>query len=212
MNTPVILEAAATPTAPALVLRPWHVEDVAALVEAYRDPDLRRWTSSPLDSNADGVEWIRTQQQGWQAGDRFGFAVLERPDPASQRLVGNVVLKDVAFGKPFAEVGYWTVVHARGRGVASRALETLTAWAFGHFHAGGLEGIELLHQADNRASCRVAQKSRYEFDRILPAAPPAYPLDGHLHIRRADAGSLQGGPGNAGSGEHAAAQSRESTS
>ncbi|MFE0379564.1 GNAT family N-acetyltransferase [Streptomyces inhibens] len=205
MNTPVILEAAATPIAPALVLRPWHVEDVAALVVAYRDPALRRLTSSPPGSNAVGVQWIRTQQRGWEAGDRFGFAILERTDSASQRLVGNVVLKDVAFGKPFAEVGYWTVAHAHGRGVASRALETLTAWAFGHFRAGGLEGIELLHRADNRASCRVAQKSHYEFDRILPAAPPAYPLDGHLHIRRADSGSLQGGPGDAGSGEHAAA-------
>ncbi|MFF9787600.1 hypothetical protein [Streptomyces nigrescens] len=46
MNTSVMLHAAATPTAPALVLRPWCLEDVDAVVEAYRDPTLGRWSSS----------------------------------------------------------------------------------------------------------------------------------------------------------------------
>lgn len=186
INAPVILKTAAPATGPALVLRPWCVEDVAALVEVYRDRTLRRWTSSPIESDADGRQWVRAQQRGWTAGDRFGFAVLEaHPDSASQQLVGNVVLKEVASGKPTAEVGYWTAAHARGRGVASRALEAVSGWAFETFQAAGLEALELLHQVDNLASCRVAQKSRYDFDRVLPAAPPAYPLDGHLHIRRA---------------------------
>ncbi|WP_443072369.1 inorganic phosphate transporter [Streptomyces sp. NBC_01485] len=36
--------------------------------------------------------------------------------------------------------------------------------------------LELLHQVDNSASCRVAQKCRYELSGLLPAAPPAFPL------------------------------------
>lgn len=188
MNAPVTLKAAATPTAPALVLRPWCVEDVAALVEVYRGPDLRRWTSSPMESEDDGLRWVRAQERGWATGDRFGFAVLEAAlNAAPPRLVGNVVLKGVASGKPSAEVGYWTAAQARGRGVAPRALETLTAWSLDAFRADGLECLELLHQVDNPASCRVAEKSGYKFDRILPSAPPSYPLDGHLHIRRAAA-------------------------
>ncbi|WP_406276522.1 GNAT family N-acetyltransferase [Streptomyces sp. NBC_00191] len=188
MIAAVILQAGATQSAPALVLRPWCVEDVAALVEVCRDPDLRHWTSSSVENDADGVRWVQAEQQGWAAGDRFGFAVLEaQPDSAHGQLVGNVVLKDVTTGEPSAEVGYWTAAHARGRGVAPRALELLTSWAFDTFGADGLERLELLHQMDNLASCRVAQKSGYEFDRVLPAAPPSYPLDGHLHIRRTDA-------------------------
>jgi len=125
------------------------------------------------------------QERGWAAGDRFGFAVLEAGfDAVRPRLVGNVVLKEVASGKPSAQVGYWTAAQARGRGVASRALETLTAWSFDAFGANGLECLVLLHQVDNVASCRVAEKSGYQLDRIVPSAPPAYPLDGHLHIRR----------------------------
>ncbi|MFF7655552.1 GNAT family N-acetyltransferase [Streptomyces sp. NPDC007983] len=184
MTTPVILEAPATPVAPALVLRPWCAEDVPELVEAYRDPVLRRWSSTRVTDDAEGLRWVQAQQQGWTAGNRFSFAVLEaHPGMGSQRLVGDVILKEVASGKRSAEVGYWTSARARGRGIAVRALETLTAWAFETFHTDGLQSLELLHQVDNLASCRVAQKSAYELDRVLPAAPPAYPLDGHLHVR-----------------------------
>ncbi|MFG2261866.1 GNAT family N-acetyltransferase [Streptomyces sp. NPDC048720] len=188
MNEPVTLRAEATPSAPALLLRPWCAADVPALVEAYRDPALRHWTSPAVENEDDAVCRLRAEQRGWAAGDRFGFAVLEaRTGTTPARLAGHVVLKDVAPGKASAEVGYWTAAHARGRAVAPRALGALTDWAFDTFGAGGLRSLELLHQVDNAASCRVAEKSRYAFDGVLPAAPPAFPLDGHRHLRRRDA-------------------------
>ena len=184
MNTPVVLQASRTSAFPALVLRPWRMDDVAPLVEVCRDPVLRRWTSHVVESDADGARWVETQQRGWAAGNRFGFAVLEaQTGPDREQLVGNVVLKDVAAGKPTAEVGYWTAAHARGRGVATRALEVLSDWALRTFEADGLECLQLLHQVDNLASCRVAVKSGYDFDSVLPAVPPSFPRDGHLHTR-----------------------------
>ncbi|MCX4783227.1 GNAT family N-acetyltransferase [Streptomyces sp. NBC_01264] len=189
MHAPVTLRAAATPSAPALTLHPWCADDVAALVEAYRDPDLRRWASPPVESADEGLRWVRDQERAWASGARFGFAVLEDSaqdgEAAPPRLAGHVVLKGVRPGEPSAGVGYWTAARARGRGVAPRALDALTAWAFETFRAEGLERLELLHQVDNAASCRVAEKSGYTFGSILPSAPPAYPLDGHLHLRRA---------------------------
>ncbi|MCA2205173.1 GNAT family N-acetyltransferase [Streptomyces sp. SMS_SU21] len=183
----VTLHAPPTPSAPALVLRPWSTEDIPALVEVFRDPAMRHWTSAAIENEADASRWIQGQQRGWAAGDRFGFAVLEQ-QPRSPRahLVGNVVLKEVAPGKPSAEVGYWTAAHARGRSVAPRALEALTDWAFDASAPGSLQRLELLHQLDNTASCRVADKSRYRLEGVLPATPPAFPLEGHLHIRRRD--------------------------
>lgn len=176
MNAPVVLQVAGTSVSPALVSRPWSMEDVAALVEVSRDPALRQWASSAVDNDTDGARWVQAQQRGWATGDRFGFAVLEaQPRSVRAQLLGNVVLKEVASGKPAAEVGYWTAVHPRGLGVAPRALEALTRWAFDAFEADGLERLELLHQVDNLASCRVAQKSRYDFDSVLPAAPPSSP-------------------------------------
>ncbi len=98
--------------------------------------------------------------------------------------MGHAVLKNVTPGASSAEVGYWTAAHARGRGVAPRALEALTDWAFTAF-AGrhGLTRLELLHQVDNTASCRVARKCGYELSSLVAAAPPAFPLEGHLHAR-----------------------------
>ncbi|MCD2463458.1 MULTISPECIES: GNAT family N-acetyltransferase [unclassified Streptomyces] len=184
MNATVLLAAPATPTAPALVLRSWRADDVAELVEAYRDPALRRWAVAPIGTEDEGLAWVRAQEEAWAAGGRLAFAVVEAPSGGEpRRLAGGVVLKGVAPGTPSAEVGYWTAARTRGRGVAPRALEALTAWAFDSFRADGLERLELLHQADNTASCRVAEKCGYAFDRTLPAAPPAFPLDGHLHVR-----------------------------
>ncbi|OAR22777.1 acetyltransferase [Streptomyces sp. ERV7] len=191
MNVSVILTAAATPTAPPLTLRPWRPDDIPALIEAYQDPALRRGAAAPLESEGDVREWMRMQEEGWATGDRFGFAVLETSQGA-ERLVGNVVLKGVAAESPGAEVGYWTAAVARGHGVAPRALETLTTWAFDTFRADGLERLELLHQVDNAASCRVAEKTGYAFDRILAAWPPTYPLDGHLHVRTAAGKGISG--------------------
>ncbi|MFC7548158.1 GNAT family N-acetyltransferase [Plantactinospora sp. GCM10030261] len=164
-----------------LVLRPWRDEDAESLVEAYRDPLLRRWTSHQLDSRDDALRWLAVQRDGWRDGTRLGFAVLaDRAD--DHRLWGNVVLKrpDPAGGS--AEVGYWTAAHARGRGVAPQALAALTDWAVDTLAGDGLTRLVLLHQVDNPASCRVADKAGYRFERVLPAEPP-FPNDGHLHVR-----------------------------
>ncbi|MEU9153557.1 GNAT family N-acetyltransferase [Streptomyces sp. NPDC048417] len=181
------LRADATPTAPALVLRPWSPADAAELVELYRDEAMRRWTSSAVNDEAGAVQWIQDQQQGWETGHRFGFAIVEsQPGGAEEQLAGHVVLKNVSPRASSAEVGYWTAAHARGRGVAPRSLEALTDWAFTVFSRDRLTRLELLHQVDNTASCRVAEKSWYELTTCLPAAPPAYPLAGHVHVRPRD--------------------------
>lgn len=112
------------------------MEHVAALVDVFQDPVLRHWTSSAVENEGDAMQWVRGQERGWAAGDRFGFAVLEaQPDSPQPQLVGHVVLKEVASGKPSAEVGCWTAAHARGRGVAPRALEALT-WLMDEAGAG----------------------------------------------------------------------------
>ncbi|MFF7903107.1 MULTISPECIES: GNAT family N-acetyltransferase [unclassified Streptomyces] len=174
----------ATPEAPTLTLRPWHTADAADLVEAYRDEALRRWAGQVVDDRNGAARWIRERQRDRETGDRFSFAVLEAQGPEGrERLVGHAVVKGLRPGVPSAEVGYWTAAHARGRGVAPRALLALTDWAFALFGNRGPDRLELLHQVDNTASCRVALKCGYEQAGILPAAPPGYPLDGHPHIR-----------------------------
>ncbi|MFF2011544.1 GNAT family N-acetyltransferase [Streptomyces sp. NPDC058195] len=194
MHTTVTLRAGAAPSAPALVLRPWRGDDVPALVDAFRDPVLHRWAGPALTSPADAERWVRDQERNWAAGSRFGFAVLEvQPHVPEGELAGQVILKkDAGFASRSAQVGYWTAAHARGRAVAPRALEAVTEWAFGAWAPDVLERLELLHQVDNPASCRVADKSRYVLDGVLPPALPAFPREGHLHIRRRSPRTLPG--------------------
>ncbi|MGI5520915.1 GNAT family N-acetyltransferase [Micromonospora sp. CA-259024] len=175
----MLIELRAPETSPAqgLALRPWCADDLDALLDAYRDPVLRRWTRVPVSDTAEGRRWLDRALRDWDDGRRYSFAVLE-DDADGPRLVANVVLKGVTPGEPAAEVGYWTAAWARGRGIAPRAVMTLSGWAFERFP--GLARLDLLHQVDNVASCRVAQKSGYTFRETLPARPP-FPLDGHRH-------------------------------
>jgi RimJ/RimL family protein N-acetyltransferase len=179
------LAVPATSSAPALVLRPWQAADVPALVDLIGDEALRRWTRWDVEDAPGAVRWVQAQRRGWAAGDRFAFAVVEADTAGArgERPVGHVVLKRPVPGAASAEVGYWTVARARGRGVAPRALETLTDWAFTAFAGDGLVRLELRHQVDNAASCRVAQKCGYDLTTLLPPALPAFPLDGHVHER-----------------------------
>ncbi|MFH8933339.1 GNAT family N-acetyltransferase [Streptomyces griseosporeus] len=182
--TVVRLTAPATATAPGLLLRPWRPQDAPALAGLGRDDAVRRWTSFPVEDEASAAGWLREQADAWEAGERYAFAVTERQAGGGEGgLLGHLVLKRPRPGP--GEVGYWTAAPARGRGVASRALRALTEWAFAAFAAEGLTRLELLHQVDNDASCRVARACGYGLDAVLPAAPPAYPLDGHLHVRAA---------------------------
>ncbi|GGJ39242.1 GNAT family N-acetyltransferase [Streptomyces brasiliensis] len=179
------LAADPTTTAPALLLRPWRPSDAAALVELGRDEAMRRWTSAAVTDLAGARRWVREQMSGWESGDRLAFAVVETTTGAEgPRPAGHVVLKRGAPGSATAEVGYWTAAHARGRGVAPRAVETVTDWAFRAFAADGPARLRLLHQIDNTASCRVAHKCGYDLTAVLPAAPPDFPGAGHLHERQ----------------------------
>lgn len=178
----VILHAAARGPRPGLRLRPWTERDIPDLIRVYRDPDMRRQAGTAIVTDDDARRWLEIQQKGWRDGDRMSFAVLEWDAAADiHPLLGNVVLKGHSAGKASAEAGYWTAPGERGRGVASGALETLTTWAFEALD--GLHYIELLHQVGNHASCRVAQKCGYALAGILPAQPPAFPEDGHMHRR-----------------------------
>ncbi|WNI28182.1 GNAT family N-acetyltransferase [Streptomyces sp. ITFR-6] len=185
----ITLRADATPSAPALLLRPWGEPDIGPLVEAFRDPALRRGARGPMESAEDVRAWLELQERGWITGERLAFAVLEgHPGPGEGWLAGSVVIKRGVSGQGPAEAGYWTAAHARGRGVAPRALEAVTRWTFEIFEtfaAEGLESVNLLHQVDNPASCRGAEKARYEFRQVLPAQPLAFPGPGHLHVRQA---------------------------
>lgn len=168
----VTLSVEPTPSAPELTLRPWRPDDVPALVAAHRDPLMRRWLATHLADEAAARRWVAAQEEGRADGSRYSFAMV-----ADGRVVGHIAVKREGGA---AAVGYWTAAEARGRGVASRALDAVSRWAL---RTLPLERIELFHGVGNDGSCRVAHKCGYALRSVLAPRPPAHPREGHLHVR-----------------------------
>jgi RimJ/RimL family protein N-acetyltransferase len=169
------------PVAP-LRLRPWRLDDLPALIAAHRDPVLRRWLSTALADEAEARQWLQQQAVGWAAATRFSFAVVTT-DPDDRSPIGHVAVRVGSAGT--AEVGYWTAAHVRGQGVATRALNTVSRWALQEQDILPLTRLDLSHAEGNQASCRVAVKCGFPLHDLLPPAPPAYPTNGHRHVRTA---------------------------
>jgi RimJ/RimL family protein N-acetyltransferase len=178
-----LLRVSATAGADGLSLRGWCDGDAGPLIEIYRDPALRRRTKILIDDRRDAQRWLDRQRRGSMLGERLSFAVDEISSATGRpRLVANVVLKLGGLADGHAEVGYWTAAPARGRGIAPRAVEALSRWAAGAYAADGLRRLELLHDLDNLASCRVAIKAGYLDHEVVPAPTPATD-GGHRHVR-----------------------------
>ncbi|MEU8445389.1 GNAT family N-acetyltransferase [Streptomyces microflavus] len=163
-----------------LTLRPWEPGDTDALAALADDEELRRWTSHRVAGPQEAVRWIAAQEAGWKSRKRLSFAIL-----LTGRAVGHIVLKR-SKDETCGELGYWTGASARGLGVASGAVELLTAWAFDTNTGVGLSRLELIHNAANPASCRVAQKTGYSLASVLPARAP-HEAERHLHAREREA-------------------------
>ena len=96
-----------------------------------------------------------------RGGRRVELAIVDGDD----RLLGSIAIARSIDGRA-GEVGYWIARDARRRGVATRAVELLSTWAFSEL---GLERIELLAEPGNTASQRVAEAAGFTKERLLPA-------------------------------------------
>ena len=182
MASSVTLTAEPTATAPALTLRPWRESDIPALVAAHRDEArCANWLINPHRQRGQKLcAALTRQQEGWADGTRLSWAV-----ELESMVVGHFVIKAANPPETLATgVGYWTVAEARGKGIASRCVQTATEWLFGGQDVMPADEIELLHTVGNEGSCRVAQKCGYVLESVLAPMPPKFPDAGHRHLRK----------------------------
>ena len=144
-----------------LVLRDWTFDDVPAIAEACRDPEVARWIPFvPVPyTQRDAAEYV---EACLAAGDnRFPFAVTSAED---DRLLGSIDLGVNAMRT--GHIGYWVAREARGLGVCTHALRVLSRWAVDELRLGRLE---LVTDPDNIASQRVAEKAGFQREAVLRA-------------------------------------------
>jgi RimJ/RimL family protein N-acetyltransferase len=136
-----------------------HLEGLAALGQ---DPLVAQNTRVP-EPWPDGFEhtWLGLYAQGREDGTRDGYAVVDVETGAFLGLAGVV---DIHPDQNQGEIGYALAPDARGRGIATRALDLVTRYALEEL---GLERVELQIATDNDASIRVAEKCGYRREGVL---------------------------------------------
>ena len=143
-------------------LEPLTAEHADAMDALARDDDVARFTRVP-DPVPDGfgARWVERYTRGRDERTNEGFAIV---DSESGDFLGFMALVNLNLAAEEAEAGYIVASHARGRGVGTRALRLLTAWAFDELP---LERIELLIDVENSPSEIVAQRCGYTREGVL---------------------------------------------
>jgi ribosomal-protein-alanine N-acetyltransferase len=160
-----------------LTLRPWQATDASVVAAAYDEPGIRQWHSRSMTVE-EARAWIDDWPRRWRQEAGAGWAVAD----GQNCVVGQISLRSLDLAGGLAEISYWVLPEARGRGTAAAALGVLTEWAF---EVLGLHRIEVLHSTRNEASCRVAQRAGYPYEATLRSN--VLHADGwhdmHLHAR-----------------------------
>lgn len=139
-----------------LSLRPIARGDAELLLTAVREslPSLSHWFEwcrpdyGPVDAQARVAHCMAA----WARGDECAFGVF---DQGGDRLLGCAGLSQVSAADWSANLGYWVGEPFRGRGIATAAAAAVVDFGFAQL---GLERIEIVALAQNRASLRVADK------------------------------------------------------
>jgi len=138
---------------------PAHLDAFAALAE---DPDVLRYTRFPDPPDpAFPAAWWARYEQGRAEGTREAFAIV---DAGRDAFLGLALAPHIDREAAEAELGYVVAPAARGRGVATAAVQLLTRWAFDEQH---LERVTLIVDVDNVGSQKVAERCGYHRDGVL---------------------------------------------
>jgi RimJ/RimL family protein N-acetyltransferase len=117
-------------------LRAQRESDVEAHVRAFaEDAELARWLGYEQDEQPDGVRRrIERPYADPPELRQFEFAIADAGDDS---FLGALMIHSCDWRHRRAEVGFWVVPWARGRGVLSAALALFLDWAFGDLDCSG---------------------------------------------------------------------------
>lgn len=139
----------------ALRLDPLGPEHVADLLETMADPEVLRFTRTPVPM-PEG--WVQEWLGRFDGRERMAWAIV-----LEGRFAGYAVTGPIDREGSEVELGYAVAPWARGRGVATETLRRTTRWALDQ----GLQRVTVCISVGNPASSRVAQRVGYTFEGVL---------------------------------------------
>jgi RimJ/RimL family protein N-acetyltransferase len=144
-------------------LRAHTDDDIDAIVEMCRDPEMALWTSVPQPYHRENAKQFTRElvPHGWETGEWRGWAIEAVDDDGRARFAGNMDIRGVGV----TDIGYALHPWARGRGVTTRAIRLATRWAFDH---GGAQIVHWRAHVGNVASRRTAWRTGFTFHGTVP--------------------------------------------
>ena len=136
-------------TADGVALRAPNDADAAWITEAYDDPEIAEFivgTPPP---------------RRWAPSTHAELVITEA---AHTEPLGMITLRIAEQDPGLAAVGYWLRPEARGRGVATVAVQLAARWVFAEL---GVQRLELTTAPENVASQRVAERAGFTREGVL---------------------------------------------
>ncbi len=152
-----------------LLLRALAADDVDGLVTGAADPLVQRWLLLPRPYERDAAAaWALTTVPAAAAAGTSLVRAIE----VDGSFAGIINLWRVDRAAATAEISYWAHPTARGQGVMTAALGSLTGWALTPAPAGGLGlgRVEVRAAVGNRPSQRVAERAGFTREGLLRRA------------------------------------------
>jgi RimJ/RimL family protein N-acetyltransferase len=147
-------------------VRAYNQGDIESLAKAANNPQIARWMSNAFPQPytiPDAEKWVSIANAASPLRD---FAICP---PDGSVVIGGIGLKareDIHYRT--MEIGYWISEDYWYRGIATEVVSAFSNWAFDNFER--LVRLEAEVFEGNLASCRVLEKSGFEFEGTQRAA------------------------------------------
>jgi RimJ/RimL family protein N-acetyltransferase len=148
-----------------VVLRRLRGRDAGPFAQAFRDdPGLGAAVGMEEEpSDAWVRRFVASQARLRARGEYLTLVVSDAPDGP---FLGVVMLHSIVWRHRRAELGYWLVRAARGRGLARTAAALLTEWAFATLP---LDRLEITTAPGNTPALKLAEAIGFEREGLMRA-------------------------------------------
>jgi RimJ/RimL family protein N-acetyltransferase len=144
-------------------LRAFRDEDAVVTAAWCKDADNIRWSGAPTDPTEESaLAWAALTETAHRAGGVLALAVA---DAASGAVLGSCDVRRPFEADPeLGEVGFLLGPEARGRGIATRSMRLLLAYAFERL---GMARVQALAHPENPASAKVLERLGFHREGLL---------------------------------------------
>lgn len=147
-----------------VILRYPSLDDVDAILPAFRDPELREAGNLPAFDRDGLVASIHELPMLAERGRLLALAAL---DVRSGEVIGGGTLHHLDSERRIVEIGYFVLPHARRRGVATTIARLLSQHAF----SLGIERVAAYVNVGNTASERVLERAGFTLEGVVRSMP-----------------------------------------